>query len=85
MPGLERVVQLTHADRVYTFRVEANPPYEFWTVDTNDREPWRTPLRAIGGETREFFVALAERYDDRSSQASDRRRKAIWKRPARQR
>lgn len=56
---LERVVRLHHAGRVFTFRVDDDPPLAFWRIESDGRR-YLTPLRVTGEETEAFFRALAD-------------------------
>lgn len=56
---IERVVRLRHAGRVFTFRVDHDPPLAFWRIEADGRR-YLTPMRVSGDETEAFFRALAD-------------------------
>jgi hypothetical protein len=56
---LERVVQLTHRGRRFTFRVERDPPLAFWSLEC-EKGINSSPLRILGDGEPSFFVALAD-------------------------
>lgn len=56
---LERVVQLHHAGRIFTFRVDHDPPLAFWRIESDGRS-YISPLRVTGDETEAFFRSLAD-------------------------
>ena len=58
---MQRVVRFTH-DRVYTFRIDPDPPLAFWRVESEGRV-YKSPLRVIGDETPAFFRSLASAAD----------------------
>lgn len=68
---LERVVQITHAGRVCTFRVQRGASFArlkdggralhpfFWRIEVDGRT-YRSPIRVTGDETPDFFRGMAE-------------------------
>lgn len=56
---MDRIVRLTHQGRVYTFRVDPDPPLAFWRVEAAGRAI-PSPVRVLGDEEPGFFRTLAE-------------------------
>ena len=59
MNNIERVVELDHAGRRFTFSVNRHPPLECWHVET-ETGTYVSPLPFIGNEDAAFFRALAD-------------------------
>jgi hypothetical protein len=60
---MKHIVRLIESGRVYTFRVDRDPPLSFWRVEMDGREPFLSPLRVTGNEQPAFFRALARTAD----------------------
>jgi hypothetical protein len=56
---MDRVVRLTYLERVYTFRVDPEPPLAFWRVEVQGMPSYRSPIRVTGHETPAFFRGMA--------------------------
>jgi hypothetical protein len=59
IPAVDRIVQLSHAARLHTFRIDPDPPLAFWRVESEGRV-YRSPLRVLGDEQPAFFRELAQ-------------------------
>jgi len=57
MNELERVVQVIHEGRIFTFRTDADSPLAFWCVEL-DGQVHPLAFRVMGDEGLEFFRAL---------------------------
>jgi hypothetical protein len=59
MNNIERVVELDHAGRRFTFRVNRRRPLGFWHVET-ETGTYLSSLPFTGDEDTAFFRALAD-------------------------
>jgi hypothetical protein len=57
---MERIVQIVDDGRLYTFRIDHDPPLAFWRIEVAGRPPYKSPIRASGDEPTEFFVKMAK-------------------------
>ena len=58
---IERIIEVDHDGRRFTFRVDEEPPFAFvfWRVESEGRI-YKSAIRVTGTEESEFFRALAD-------------------------